>query len=372
MQQLVEDNSGKMNDCIIIVEQLETALNTHKNPEDYTAQLTEIKRTYKNWENALTQQLNQKNEALKAQMQIYNEQLEKTDKHLSETQLKTEYTTKEIENHTNQIIDSKIEAALLNYQKQNIEKHLQKIRRELRIKKEEYGDIVKKAEQIGSRIVSTKNVDEILDEIRLTDGYLAALSDVSEDIERMYESYSKLYLDLKEKAQSIAENRENTMEEVKARMDAWLTVMQGLLDHVSLQYQRILSQAHALGEVHLANGHDIEAAGLEVLVGFKGARPVPLDAYTQSGGERSMATMSFLLALQQHVQSPFRAVDEYDVHMDPRNRETITNLLVESVEGVNSQYLIITPSQITFAKQDVHIITVQNVEGASKVKKVTN
>lgn len=83
-----------------------------------------------------------------------------------------------------------------------------------------------------------------------------------------------------------------------------------------------------------------------------------------------MATMSFLLSLQQHVQSPFRAIDEYDVHMDPKNRETITNILIESVKGLDSQYLIITPSQITFAKNDIHIVTVQNVEGASNVKEV--
>jgi len=202
----------------------------------------------------------------------------------------------------------------------------------------------------------------------MTDGYLASLGDVSEDIERMYESYSKLYLELKEKARSVAENREKALEEVSIRTEAWQKIMQELLDDVSLQYQRILSQAHGVGKVGLVNKHDIEAAGLEVLVGFKGAKPVPLDAYTQSGGERSMATMSFLLALQQHVQSPFRAVDEYDVHMDPRNRETITNLLIESIEGLNSQYLIITPSQITFADKPVTIITVQNVEGSSKVQ----
>ena len=81
--------------------------------------------------------------------------------------------------------------------------------------------------------------------------------------------------------------------------------------------------------------------------------------------------MTFLLALQQHVQSPFRAVDEYDIHMDPKNRETIANLLVSSVRGLDAQYLAITPSQVTFAGKDVHIITVQNVEGTSMIKEVT-
>ena len=89
-------------------------------------------------------------------------------------------------------------------------------------------------------------------------------------------------------------------------------------------------------------------------------------------GVMIMATMSFLLALQQHVQSPFRAVDEYDVHMDPKNREIITRLLIEQVKGLDSQYLIITPSQITFAKPDIHIVTVQNVEGSSRVKEVAS
>jgi len=129
-----------------------------------------------------------------------------------------------------------------------------------------------------------------------------------------------------------------------------------------------LANAFAQGEVRLLNEHDIEAAGLQIYVGFKGAKPVPLEAYTQSGGERSTATMMFLLALQQHVRSPFRAVDEYDIHMDPRNRETIAQMIVSSLSGSEAQYLVITPSQITFAQKDVRIITVQNLEGASIVK----
>jgi chromosome segregation protein len=80
--------------------------------------------------------------------------------------------------------------------------------------------------------------------------------------------------------------------------------------------------------------------------------------------------MTFLLALQQYVKSPFRAVDEYDVHMDPRNREMIANLLVSSVKGLNAQYLAITPSQLSFSSNDIHVITVQNIEGKSVVKEV--
>jgi chromosome segregation protein len=186
----------------------------------------------------------------------------------------------------------------------------------------------------------------------------------------MYESYSKLYLELKEKTQLVAENRERTLEEVKTRMQSWRTVIGNLLDHVNLEYQKTLTQAQAVGEVRLANGQDIETAGLEILVGFKGGRPVPLDAYTQSGGERTTATMSFLLALQQHVRSPFRAVDEYDIHMDPKNRELVAQMLVSRVNDSNAQYIVITPSQVTFTKEGTNIITVQNIEGKSIIREV--
>ncbi|MCW4018944.1 MAG: hypothetical protein NWF00_09755 [Candidatus Bathyarchaeota archaeon] len=131
-----------------------------------------------------------------------------------------------------------------------------------------------------------------------------------------------------------------------------------------------MGQTRAAGEVRLANAQDIETAGLEILVGFKGGRPVPLDAYTQSGGERTTATMSFLLALQQHVRSPLRAVDEYDIHMDPRNREMIAKILISTIKDANAQYIVITPSQVTFAQENANIVAVQNVEGKSAVREV--
>jgi chromosome segregation ATPase len=227
-----------------------------------------------------------------------------------------------------------------------------------------------KAEQLGPRIAVVKNVGDILDEIKLTDGHLAALVDVSEDVERMYESYSKLYLELKEKAQVVTENREKTLEEVKARMQSWRTVMQNLIDRVNFEYQRIMNQALATGEVRLEDPQDIEAASLEILIGFKGATPVTLDSHTQSGGERTTATMGFLLALQQHVRSPFRAVDEYDIHMDPKNREMIARMLLSMIKEATTQYVVITPSQITFAQENAHVITVQNIEGKSIVRGV--
>lgn len=311
-----------------------------------------------------------RSENLNELIQNNSQQLSKLGSKIDDNQKRTVSLEEETDKIGNQVLESRIKLALLQYHNDDAKENLNRLENQLKSARANLNEATLKAEQVGPRIAVVKTVGEILDEMRITEGHLTALADVSEDIERMYESYSKLYLELKEKAQQVAENREKTLEEVKTRMQNWRTVIQSLLDRVNLEYQKTLAQAQAVGAVRLANGHDIEAAGLEILVGFKGGNPVPLDAYTQSGGERTTATMSFLLALQQHVRSPFRAVDEYDIHMDPKNREIISQMLISTVKDANAQYIVITPSQITFAKEETNIITVQNVEGKSATREV--
>ena len=309
-------------------------------------------------------------ENLKELIETAHKQLVKIHEQIREIQAKTKNIEESADKITLQVVDHRIQLALLEYRKENATKELQKTEATIKTAKATLEASIAKASESGPRIGVTKAASDIQDEIRLTDGHLAALAGVSEDIERQYESYSKLFLELKEKAQTVAENRQKALEEVSTRMESWRNVMQSLLERVNLEYQRIMGQTRAVGEVHLANAQDIETAGLEILVGFKGGRPVPLDAYTQSGGERTTATMSFLLALQQHVRSPFRAVDEYDIHMDPRNREMIAKILISTIKDANAQYIVITPSQITFAQENANIVTVQNVEGKSVVREV--
>lgn len=311
-----------------------------------------------------------KTENLKKMLEISKKQIAKANEQVKENQakmLKLEDSTDKI---TAEALEKRVKLALLEFKRANAIADMKSIEKSIKEAEETLNAAVQKAQPSGERIAVLKSGAEIQDEIGLTNGHLAALADVSEDIERQYESYSKLYLELKEKAQLVAENREKTLEEVKTRMMSWRTVMENLLERVNVEYQKIMSQTLATGEVKLSSAQDIETAGLEIYVGFKGSKPVALDAYTQSGGERTTATMGFLLALQQHVRSPFRAVDEYDIHMDPKNREMIAKVLVSIIKDASAQYVVITPSQITFAQKDANVITVQNLEGKSVVREV--
>jgi len=330
-------------------------------------QIMSIAKEMNDWSRTLSSKIKELQESVKES----DQKLAILESQLSEIKERMQKAADAVEKLNRGILEKSISQAILEYRRKEVETEIREIEKNLKSLEGRIAEATKRAEERGPRIATLRSPEEILDEIRMIDGRIAAMADIPGDVERMYESYSKLYLELQEKARLAAENREKALAEIERRMIAWRNLIRDLLSSVSSQYEKILSQAAGTGYVRLINDHDIEAAGIEIYVGFKGARPVPLNIYSQSGGERSTAVMAFLLALQQHIQSPFRAIDEYDVNMDTRNREVIANLLISAVKERTVQYLAITPNQMYFEGKDIHMITVQNIEGTSTIMEVT-
>lgn len=53
-----------------------------------------------------------------------------------------------------------------------------------------------------------------------------------------------------------------------------------------------------------------------------------LDSHRQSGGERAVSTIFYLMSLQSLTNSPFRVVDEINQGMDPRNERLVHKRMV--------------------------------------------
>lgn len=85
----------------------------------------------------------------------------------------------------------------------------------------------------------------------------------------------------------------------------------------------------------------------------------------QSGGERSVSTIMFLMALQDKGMSPFRVVDEINQGMDERNERLVFKRIVErSVGHGRPQYFLITPKLLqgltSMNHEDVTVLLVFN------------
>lgn len=338
--------------------------------DDYFGLFEQLEETQVETYQTLTQEFVEQREGLQSKINSFTRQLTEAEGEASRLVEEMEAARAKLDSINDQYIDSRIRLALLNDRRDRLKRRIENIKadrdRTTRDLKEAEAEALIK----GQRIETGRTQDEILNEIRKTSGMLASMSDVPDEAEEMYENYNRTFKEIQERIEQVRENRRRVLEEIEERKKKWREVTEELLNEVNVRYKKLLSKLQASGEVRLINPHDIEDAGLEIFVGFKGAAPQRLDPYTHSGGERSSSVMAFLLALQQNVLSPFRAVDEFDLHMDPKNKEAVSEFIVETMEGTDGQYMAITPSQVTFQEQDVHIIMVHKTENVSEARLV--
>jgi Chromosome segregation ATPases len=215
------------------------------------------------------------------------------------------------------------------------------------------------------------NIKEIEDEMKLIQFEIKNMDDITEEIPQKYNEYKKIYEEIKLKSYEINENKSKLLNEINERIKAWKNNLMNILEDINNEFIKILEYIEGVGKVEIHNLDDINNASLEIKVGFREGVPRILDSYSQSGGERTLATLAFLLSLQKYMKSPIRAIDEFDTHMDPLNKERATKLITSIVKNdPELQFIIITPDPLLEYFNDCNIIIVTKQQGISKVNKL--
>jgi chromosome segregation protein len=268
-------------------------------------------------------------------------------------------------------ISFRVKAEVLSYRVKVTESDLNDLERSAREYRSELEKMAPDIEKAGSRVETSRQPYEVSEELKLVSAHIQKMQDVPEDAEKIYNDYSGNIEELKVKLAQLQENKKAMLSELETRKVVWRKAMQDLVESVDPPYQGVLSAADASGFIKFEEGADIEDAGIDLYVGFRGGSPTTLDPFTQSGGERSVALMAFILSLQARIVSPMRAMDEFDIHMDPKNREAMFKMILSQMKQREaSQYLVITPSILTVFDRSAHVITVQSVHGATEVREL--
>jgi chromosome segregation protein len=98
----------------------------------------------------------------------------------------------------------------------------------------------------------------------------------------------------------------------------------------------------------LDNPEEPFAGGMDMIVQFLGKPPIPVNG--ASSGERSVAAVAYIFALQDFSPAAFYLFDEVDAHLDAFHVSRLGELLGE--ESVKSQFLVVTlkPEMVSKAK----------------------
>lgn len=181
------------------------------------------------------------------------------------------------------------------------------------------------------------------------------------DNPQVLSQYEKRKAEIEKKKEEF-ENLENAQSAKRATLhnllEAWKARLHNTVEKVNTLFSGYMRDLGCAGEISLAMGgsengdSNFSKWGIEIRVKFREKSSLQvLSAQVQSGGERSVSTIMYLMALQELMTSPFRCVDEINQGLDERNERLVFKRIVKnstklSERGKNDhcgQYFLITP-----------------------------
>ncbi|KAK3006360.1 hypothetical protein RJ639_016613 [Escallonia herrerae] len=154
-------------------------------------------------------------------------------------------------------------------------------------------------------------------------------------------------------------------DEINALKDSWLPTLRNLVAQINETFSRNFQEMAVAGEVSLdERDMKFDEYGILVRVKFRQAGQLQvLSAHHQSGGERSVSTILYLVSLQDLTNCPFRVVDEINQGMDPINERKMFQQLVRAASQPNTpQCFLLTPKLLSDLQysEACSILTIMN------------
>jgi structural maintenance of chromosomes protein 5 len=194
----------------------------------------------------------------------------------------------------------------------------------------------------------TDNLTELNDLITAEEALLASSSATDRFHAQDEEKLREIEAEMETLQQNVAQGT-GDLEALHLQMDSisgpWLENIYAMVSAIDAKFSHFFSKISCQGSVALAipstDPKAFDSYSLAISVSFRAGEPLQrLTAQRQSGGEKSVATILFLLALQELSQAPFRVVDEINQGMDAENERKIHSLMVETATCASENLVV--------------------------------
>jgi len=163
-----------------------------------------------------------------------------------------------------------------------------------------------------------------------------------------YEEQKDNYKQLSIRINQLEEEKRSIlrfMEELEQKKrQTFMSVFERLNQNFNEVFSKITDGGN--GRLVLENPEEIFSGGVDMQLAFLGKAELSIGS--ASGGEKSVATVCFLLALQAIHPMPFYVFDEIDAHLDMVNSQRLADLLRE--RSANSQFIVVSLKDTTISR----------------------
>ncbi|XP_044488999.1 structural maintenance of chromosomes protein 5 isoform X2 [Mangifera indica] len=169
---------------------------------------------------------------------------------------------------------------------------------------------------------------------------------LNQNILQEYEHRQKQIEGMDRKLEADKKELKRCLREIDALKANWLPTLRNLVAQINETFSHNFQEMAVAGEVSLdEHDTDFDQYGILIKVKFRQTGQLEvLSAHHQSGGERSVSTILYLVSLQDLTNCPFRVVDEINQGMDPINERKMFQQLVRAASQPNTpQCFLLTP-----------------------------
>ncbi|KAJ4970229.1 hypothetical protein NE237_003328 [Protea cynaroides] len=173
---------------------------------------------------------------------------------------------------------------------------------------------------------------------------------LNQNILEEYESRQRKIEGISRKLEADDRELKRCLAEIDALKEKWLPRLRNLVAKINETFSHNFQEMAVAGEVSLdEHDMDFDKFGIVIKVKFRQTGQLQvLSAHHQSGGERSVSTILFLVSLQDLTHCPFRVVDEINQGMDPINERKMFQQLVRAASQPNTpQCFLLTPKLLS-------------------------
>ncbi|XXH02793.1 hypothetical protein Hte_009179 [Hypoxylon texense] len=204
------------------------------------------------------------------------------------------------------------------------------------------------------QLVGERTPEDIDDEIGAESAKLELIQGVDPSILRQYNKRAQEIQELTKKKEETNSKLDSIAKRMEKKMKDWEPRVDEVVSKINDAFSYNFEQINCAGEVGIHKDEDFEQWAIEIKVKFRENETLQqLNQHRQSGGERAVSTIFYLMALQSMAQAPFRVVDEINQGMDPRNERMVHERMVEiACREHTSQYFLITPKLLTGLRYD--------------------
>ncbi|MGB0653360.1 MAG: chromosome segregation protein SMC [Thermoplasmatota archaeon] len=201
--------------------------------------------------------------------------------------------------------------------------------------------------------------------LRNLEGQLERLGPVNMRALEEYDAQAARQTELKEEVARLEDQRTELVKLVERitqkKKGALLEVFTAINENFVQVYARLSMGGQA--RMELEDPDDPFAGGLILKAQPPGKRVLRLDAL--SGGEKSLTSMAFIFAIQQHEPSPFYYLDEVDQNLDAVNSELLAKLVRDNAQF--AQFIQVSLRKITLKEAHRLYGVTQPIPGQSEV-----